>query len=776
LAAADLGYEKAGPLILRQLEADLKAPWEDRRDDMAACGFPLAPIDAIHLWDGYFSPQYGGGRLVVALTMLRYRPALPLLRNMAAPHKRTKDEMEYFTGGENVSGDAENLAAAILAIENRPNRPEALLQMAEDARLAGDVRAAALRKFDDCGSVRQPFDERALVPATFKPGIRKPLVTEIDKQSYEPELLKRVLKLIDDKSPITDHKRDPSRLGRLAIQVAANKFDTRSDFYQARLNDAGKAQPNVAVDSRRPAPDPAIAYPAELLPLRQQFQEKMISLFSGKDGALALEALAVACPEWATTQKYIDIAADPEQQPELRLAAANLLTWQPFFRQMEGGGTDFGMNAPPQTASKLLPLLETSDDLPDWSPQRATTRVFLDLLGYPDSKLSKKQKAARKELLPKLRAMRDAPQADAALDVLMNVYGFSRPSTAWDPAVGDPADKPKWPDDTGAGAREGPPAEVTAQRSFDFRYGIRLCDIAQDGESVLVGDGSTLSPTGSSVLLLDPQDLSDNAKTSITEKLPWSSSSVAMGPDGQHALFFNRYLELKSYKTMSVLDVKKAVAKGNVRPMPLAISPDGKLALVHVGSYLGAELDALALFDLKTGGLKQVIGVGEAQPFCNACFLGDKEIAVQSNRGFVMAVDIENGGQRDLCDDGPQAFIEAGMNWRMFVLSEGRYLVVCGREGFVVIDVSQCKEVFRKEVGDGNAIPVQGGRFLLYQAPSQGLGRPLHFFCVRVSDGKVVYKFPRQQSFKTLMPGKDDSVAYGVSRATLSRLHFRWPD
>ena len=32
---------------------------------------------------------------------------------MAAPHKRTEEEMEYLTGGESVSGDAENLAAAV---------------------------------------------------------------------------------------------------------------------------------------------------------------------------------------------------------------------------------------------------------------------------------------------------------------------------------------------------------------------------------------------------------------------------------------------------------------------------------------------------------------------------------------------------------------------------------------------------------------------------------------------------------------------------------------
>ena len=112
----------------------------------------------------------------------------------------------------------------------------------------------------------------------------------------------------------------------------------------------------------------------------------------------------------------------------------------------------------------------------------------------------------------------------------------------------------------------------------------------------------------------------------------------------------------------------------------------------------------------------------------------------------------------------------------MTLLTEGRYLVVSGHDGFVVIETSQGKELFRRKVERGNAVPVQGGRCLLYQAPSQDFGRPLHFFCVRVSDGRVASKFSRQDSYETLMPGEDDGVVYAVKYGTLSRLLFRWPD
>jgi hypothetical protein len=609
-----------------------------------------------------------------------------------------------------------------------------------------------------------------------------PILTDLWQQYHEPGILQQIVKLIDDKSPITGRARDPSRLGRLAIEVAANRFDPRSTYYQARLHSMGKPQlfGHLGVRDDEPPPvDPVTVYPEDLLPIRRQFQEKLESLLPGRDGALALEALAVACPEWGTRQKYVDIATDPKQQPLVRVAAANLLTWQPMFLEMDGGGITYGKNAPPETATRLLPLLDVRGELRDWLHRDAVAGVFLDLLGYPDSDLNDKQKSARKELLPKLRAMRNSPHADAALSVLLDVYGFSRPSKAWDPSSRAPSDKARPSDEAGAGARAGPPAEVTARRSFDFRQGIQLFTLAQNGKTLLVGDGSMLShASGSRIILLDPRDLSERARISVNDDLPWSSRSAVLGRDGHHVLVFNRFIELNTLKTVSVLDIKKAVAIGNVFPEPLAISPNGKLALVHVSSYLGAKLDALALFDLASGSLDRIINVGEVRPFSNACFLDDKEIAVHGDRGCVVAVNLENGKLRDLCDNAPRPMSSPGTNWYMAVVAEGRYLVVSGYSELVVIETSQGKEVFRKKVERGNAVPVLGGQCLLYQDakhPETMLRHPV-FFCARVSDGKVVAAFGRDESYDTLMPGEQDDVVYAIRHDILSRLRFRWGD
>jgi hypothetical protein len=41
----------------------------------------------------------------------------------------------------------------------------------------------------------------------------------------------------------------------------------------------------------------------------------------------------------------------------VRVTAANLLTGQPLFIEMECGGFGYGINAPPDTAIKLVSLL-----------------------------------------------------------------------------------------------------------------------------------------------------------------------------------------------------------------------------------------------------------------------------------------------------------------------------------------------------------------------------------------------------------------------------------
>jgi DNA-binding beta-propeller fold protein YncE len=324
-----------------------------------------------------------------------------------------------------------------------------------------------------------------------------------------------------------------------------------------------------------------------------------------------------------------------------------------------------------------------------------------------------------------------------------------------------------------------PTVTVIANRSLGFR--VAFLAMAQNGKTLIVGDGRTIADAGSRVLLLNHETLDEKATTRIKADLPWSSHSVAVAPDQQHALVFNRYITLDTLATTNVLDLKNVVAEGNVRPEPFAISPDGKSALVNVNSYIDSKLDSLAVFDLKSGKIKRTIDLSGEQPLCNACFLDDREIAFHAANGHVVAVGVDAKRRRVLSRNGPRMFSDVASNSYMAVSSDGQYLVVSSYGSFVVLDVSREKEVFRKTTERGNAVPILGGRFLVYQnvrrsrAPLTpgGFYRPL-FTCVRTADGKTMAEFEREGRYDAIIAGEDETISYGVNDKTVSRLRFQW--
>ena len=71
-------------------------------------------------------------------------------------------------------------------------------------------------------------------------------------------------------------------------------------------------------------------------------------------------------------------------------------------------GIGCGINAPPETAVKLVPLLGIREQLQDSVSHEVLSHVFQGLLGYPGEDLTDEQKAARKELVRKFPAMRNS--------------------------------------------------------------------------------------------------------------------------------------------------------------------------------------------------------------------------------------------------------------------------------------------------------------------------------------------------------------------------------
>ncbi|MBN2293134.1 MAG: HEAT repeat domain-containing protein [Pirellulales bacterium] len=420
LAAAELNIQQAAPVIFQRLKScvintDSDFTSVDNQADLKKCGLPASPEDSLHLWGAYYSPSFCGGGWVSALGMLRHRPALALLRELSSPLKVTGDLKQYMTGGEcKIDISVDLLVEAIVNIENKPHRPLALVGLAKDKTLAGNVRAESLRallKDTNSGLFFSPENGSPFFKPTFL-------------QYYEPRIFRAIVDLVDDNAPASHHGSDKSCLGRLAIEVAATKFHLLLNYQQFRSRKVDIRFPNdqSVVNSRTTNVEVINSYSTELLPVYKSFREKLESLLPGKDGALALEALAIAYPDWTSIDKCMEIVTDQKRQPALRVVAANILTSQPFFLEMDCNGN--GKNAPPETVIKILPILSLHKEFDEynWRYKETVTGVFRDLLGWPGSQLTTEQKAARECLLPILQKMKNGPDKTAIEDVISKVY------------------------------------------------------------------------------------------------------------------------------------------------------------------------------------------------------------------------------------------------------------------------------------------------------------------------------------------------------------------
>ncbi len=138
--------------------------------------------------------------------------------------------------------------------------------------------------------------------------------------------------------------------------------------------------------------------------------------------------------------------------------------------------------------------------------------------------------------------------------------------------------------------------------------------------------------TEDELFVLDPTTLKLTQTITIKSNDPhvgscyWTADNMVVSPDQEHVMVFDKYIDLNTGKPIATLDVASALAKRNPNPKAFDISPSGKLGLVFVHSFSAGKLNALGVFDLKTGKLVHARETGERVK--NAVFVSEDQLVV----------------------------------------------------------------------------------------------------------------------------------------------------
>lgn len=238
----------------------------------------------------------------------------------------------------------------------------------------------------------------------------------------------------------------------------------------------------------------------------------------------------------------------------------------------------------------------------------------------------------------------------------------------------------------------------------------------------MVGNGTDLlALSRDALLVIDPESLAVRRTIEIKQKgtTPaslWSAGTMAVSPDGTHVLVLDRYIHLATGKPVATLAVASAIRAGLPNPEAMDISPDGKVGLVLVSSYLGGKYDKLALFDLKTGKLIRVCGVGES--VAHAAFAGADRLLVFHDDHRVTILGLDGKTLATLTKDGPRPLPSCGP---VVIAGSGKDRIVAaygstkdGRWQAGAFRPAREKILFRTNAA-GGGVAATGSGWMLYQ-------------------------------------------------------------
>lgn len=311
--------------------------------------------------------------------------------------------------------------------------------------------------------------------------------------------------------------------------------------------------------------------------------------------------------------------------------------------------------------------------------------------------------------------------------------------------------------------------------------GIKTIALASGVKSLLVSDGTIIGEQAIDLEILSLSELDRTASFTITDAMsagyPWSSNSLAVDRDGFHALLYNQYIELIPPRAKTVLDIQQVIGRANVWPEPWSISPNGKLALVCVGSYWSHDESTLATFDLTNGKSVKRLATGRFIEYGCACFLDDATVASIDCDGVVTIHHLGDSTTTVLPQKLTQGAIQEGRNLRLHPFDGGEKIVVTGDDEISVLHVTQQTVLFRYSRTNGNAITTSDGRLLLWQNdrlkkptyPKAHVGEIQHMlFVADIQTGKIVAEYSLPTFYHMMVI--DDAAEY-IYAAQYSKLH-----
>jgi len=311
--------------------------------------------------------------------------------------------------------------------------------------------------------------------------------------------------------------------------------------------------------------------------------------------------------------------------------------------------------------------------------------------------------------------------------------------------------------------------------------GINTVDFSKNGKYLLITDGDKLILLdASSLKMIKSLYVKDNDGQSISSY--WSATNFIISPEQKHILILDKYIDIESGDVISKLKINDAITKGNPNPEPLAISQNGKKALVLVHSFYDTRYDSLALFDLITGQLIHVIK--NAETITNAVFHSDQTIIVFYNNGKIAIENLKDEEIYVLTNDGPVINVKA-KNLSVVYTADNKYLLVSGatrdiNNKICVFDKNTNKIIFDDNC-EGNITISSDDLYVIYQSmrPSDKLcpcGRhkliDLFLKIKNTKTGELKAEIKTPETFDIILLNSAENILYGIRHNKILKIDF----